>query len=113
MPGSPSRWTSGSGVAKGSPWFCRHFSQDCRPMTAHSRFLLAAALLLGTASAPRAEPVDLALVLALDVSQSVDQREYDLQREGIATAFESPALLAAVAGGKHHAIDVMVLEWSD
>ena len=75
--------------------------------------LLAAALLLGAGSACQAETVDTALVLALDVSLSVDQHEYELQRNGIATAFESPALLAAVAGGKHHAIDVLVLEWSD
>jgi len=75
--------------------------------------LLAAALLLAAVSASHAETVDTALVLALDVSLSVDQHEYELQRDGIATAFESPALLAAVAGGKNHAIDVLVLEWSD
>ena len=75
--------------------------------------LLLAALLLGTAPIARADTVDTALVLALDVSLSVDDQEYELQRDGIATAFESPALLAAVAGGKNHAIDVLVLEWSD
>jgi len=79
----------------------------CKPL------LLAAALLVGWVSAGEAETVDTALVLALDVSLSVDQHEYELQRDGIATAFESPALLAAVAGGKNHAIDVLVLEWSD
>src|SRR5262249_9702554 len=52
-------------------------------------------------------------VLALDVSLSVSEREYQLQRDGIATAFESPSLLAAVVGGKSHAIYVLVLEWSD
>lgn len=61
----------------------------------------------------RADTVDVALVLALDVSMSVDDREYALQRDGIAAAFESSALVAAVAGGTHHAIDVLVLEWSD
>ena len=40
--------------------------------------LLAAALLLGTVSASRAETVDTALVLALDVSLSVDQHELSL-----------------------------------
>ena len=53
------------------------------------------------------------LWLALDVSLRVDEREYQLQRQGIATAFESSALVAALAGGKNHAIDVLVLEWSD
>jgi hypothetical protein len=75
--------------------------------------LLLAVLLLGVASAARAETVDTALVLALDVSLSVDEHEYELQRDGIAAAFEDPALMAAVAGGKNHAIDVLVLEWSD
>ncbi len=80
----------------------------------HTRLLsLAAALLLGAVPAARAETIDTALVLALDVSRSVDEHGYELQRDGIATAFESSALMAAVAGGKHHAIDVLVLEWSD
>ncbi len=80
----------------------------------HTRLLsLAAALLLGAVPAARAETIDTALVLALDVSRSVDEHGYELQRDGIATAFESSALMSAVAGGKHHAIDVLVLEWSD
>ncbi|HUK11074.1 MAG TPA: DUF1194 domain-containing protein [Stellaceae bacterium] len=69
-------------------------------------------LLLATAPV-QAASVDVALILAIDVSLSVNDREYDLQREGIARAFESPALAAAVAGGKHRAIDALVLEWSD
>lgn len=82
-------------------------------MRARAPLLLAALLALAAAPGVRAETVDTALVLALDVSSSVDEREYALQRDGIATAFESPALMAAVAGGKSHAIDVLVLEWSD
>jgi len=74
--------------------------------------LFAAVLVLG-AAAVRAETVDTALVLALDVSLSVDEQEYELQRDGIAAAFEDPAVIAAVAGGKNHSIDVLVLEWSD
>ena len=74
--------------------------------------LFAAVLVLG-AAAVRAETVDTALVLALDVSLSVDEQEYELQRDGIAAAFEDPAVITAVAGGKNHSIDVLVLEWSD
>ena len=73
---------------------------------------LAVGLLLAALPA-RAATVDVALVLAVDVSLSVTAEEYQLQREGIARAFESPALVAAVTGGAHHVIDVMVLEWSD
>lgn len=89
------------------------FLPRVRLMRRSAPLLLATALLLGVVSAAHAETVDTALVLALDVSTSVDRHEYELQRDGIATAFESPALLAAVAGGKNHAIDVLVLEWSD
>ena len=74
---------------------------------------LALALLVLAPFAARAETVDLALVFAVDVSESVDADEYELQHEGIARAFESQALLEAVKGGSHGAIDVLVLEWSD
>src|SRR5579864_397426 len=69
---------------------------------------------LALAAAPlRAAPVDLALVLAVDVSESVDAEEYELQHEGIARAFESASLIDAIRGGKRGAVDVLVLEWSD
>jgi hypothetical protein len=75
--------------------------------------LLALALLAVDGRAFGAVPVDLALVLAVDVSESVDAQEYELQHEGIARAFETARLVDAIRGGKHGAIDVMVLEWSD
>ena len=68
--------------------------------------------LLAVVSA-RAAAVDLALVLAVDVSESIDAEEYDLQHEGIARAFESAPLIAAIMGGANGAIDALVLEWSD
>jgi uncharacterized protein DUF1194 len=75
-------------------------------------FPLVALALLASAPA-RAALVDLALVLAVDVSQSVDAQEYELQHEGIARAFETASLVEAIRGGKRGAIDVLVLEWSD
>ncbi|MGH7088590.1 MAG: DUF1194 domain-containing protein, partial [Stellaceae bacterium] len=78
--------------------------------------LVAAALAAACASAAvaaRAADVDVALVLAVDVSESVDAGEYQLQHEGIARAFESPNVVAAIGNGKHGAIDVLELEWSD
>jgi hypothetical protein len=73
---------------------------------------LAALALLAVVPA-QAAPVDLALVLAVDVSESVDAEEYELQHEGIARAFETEPLVDAIRGGKRGAIDVLVLEWSD
>jgi Protein of unknown function (DUF1194) len=73
----------------------------------------ALAVMLATHSIARAEDVDMALVLAVDVSDSVDAAEYHLQQEGIARAFEDPALVAVIGAGRHGAIDVLMLEWSD
>jgi Protein of unknown function (DUF1194) len=80
---------------------------------ARSAVALLVAVLLLTPLAGRAATVDLALVLAVDVSESVDADEYQLQHEGIARAFESQPLLDAITGGAHGGIDVLVLEWSD
>jgi hypothetical protein len=55
----------------------------------------------------------MALVLAVDVSESVDAGEYQLQHEGIARAFENPQVVDAIRGGPQGGIEVMVLEWSD
>lgn len=46
-----------------------------------------------SASAQGPERVDLAIVLALDCSYSVDSREYDLQRKGLAKAFLDEAVV--------------------
>ena len=54
----------------------------------------------------------LALVLAVDVSESVSTERYVLQHDGIARAFENADLIdkiAAAPGG----IEVLVIEWSD
>jgi hypothetical protein len=76
---------------------------------------LAAALLAASEPTEGADQqaVDVALVLAVDVSESVDADEYQLQHEGIARAFENPNVAAAIANGAHGAIAAMVLEWSD
>jgi len=57
-------------------------------------------------------PADLVLILALDVSASVDDREFDLQRHGLARAFRHPAVLAAIASGPTRQIAVAVVQWS-
>lgn len=72
-----------------------------------------AALLVLIAMPASAADTDLALVMAIDVSGSIDPAEYRLQHEGIARAFENPAVLSAIAGGANGAIDATVMEWSD
>jgi hypothetical protein len=59
-----------------------------------------------------AEPVDLLLVLAADVSRSVDQEKFQLQREGYAAAISDQRVLDAILAGRNHRIAVLFLEWS-
>jgi hypothetical protein len=59
-----------------------------------------------------AEPVDLLLVLASDVSRSVDQAKFKLQRDGYAAAIADQRVLEAITAGRHRRIAVAFVEWS-
>ena len=59
-----------------------------------------------------AEPVDLLLVLAADVSRSVDQTKFQLQRDGYAAAISNPRVLEAIRSGFNGRIGVLFEEWS-
>src|SRR5215218_9410285 len=75
-------------------------------------FLIIAALLL-SAGASRAETeVDLALVIAVDVSYSMDVDEQMLQREGFIQAFRSPAVHDSIRRGMLGRIAVVYMEWA-
>jgi len=71
-----------------------------------------ALLVLLAASPARAVPVDLELVLAVDVSYSVDAEEAQLQRQGYFEALVHPRVLQAIAGGPNRAIAVAYMEWA-
>ena len=74
---------------------------------------LVALLALSPASVRAAGvPVDLTLVLAADVSRSIDPFEHNLQREGCAEALTSPEVLRAIRSGMIGAIAVTYIEWS-
>lgn len=57
--------------------------------------------------------VDLALILAIDCSFSVDSREFALQMEGIGSAFMREDVKTAIAQGARQRIAVSVIQWSD
>lgn len=57
-------------------------------------------------------PVDLRLVLAVDVSRSINAEEQQLQREGYALAFRNPLVLEAIRRGPHGRIAVTYVEWA-
>ncbi len=56
--------------------------------------------------------VDLEVILAADVSRSIDDAEFDLQRKGYAAALTDPRVLAAIHGRSGTAIGVCFIEWS-
>ncbi len=56
--------------------------------------------------------IDLALVIALDVSASVTEHEYDLMRHGVANALDTSEVAVAIGSGTHGAIAISVLQWS-
>jgi hypothetical protein len=70
------------------------------------------ALVAAAPMARAAEAVDLLLVLAADVSRSVDGPKYQLQREGYAQALSDPRVLNAINSGLNRRIAVCFVEWS-
>jgi hypothetical protein len=56
--------------------------------------------------------VDLALVLAVDASGSVNQTRFDLQKHGYAQAFRSREVIEAITAGADHAIAVAMVQWT-
>ena len=73
-------------------------------------------------AAPRAQPaqrmseteasVDVELILAVDVSYSMDLDELAIQREGYAQALSSREFLQALKNGPHGRIAVTYFEWA-
>lgn len=78
-------------------------------------FLLSISLglfVLPFVSKAKAEEVDLLLVLAMDVSSSVNYEEYGLQLNGYAGAFRSPEVFNAIVSGAHKKVAVTITQWA-
>lgn len=76
------------------------------------------ALMIGLISAMQAAAqdlieVDLELVLAVDISYSVDEDEARRQREGYVAALAHPDVISAIEGGPLGRIAVTYVEWAD
>jgi Protein of unknown function (DUF1194) len=74
---------------------------------------LTAVLAIPLCASTGSDQVDVALVLAIDVSSSVDDRRFALQRRGIADALESEEVATAVSSGVNQAIEIAVVEWAE
>jgi hypothetical protein len=77
-----------------------------------ARTILAATAAILTGPASGAEPVDVELVLAVDVSLSMSPMELDIQREGYAAALTHDRVLQAIADGAHGKIAITYFEWA-
>jgi hypothetical protein len=74
--------------------------------------IVAAVCIAASARAAAPETVDVALVIATDVSPSIDEREAHLQREGIAQAFLNPQVVQAIQSGSLGKIAVTAIDFS-
>ncbi len=80
--------------------------------TVRALLLLILTAVAAVPAAAAAEQVDLLLVLAADVSRSVDNAKFQLQREGYAAAISDPRVLDAIRSGRNGRVGLTFVEWS-
>ncbi len=76
-----------------------------------ARAIVVAALISGS-PVHAADRVDIALVLAADVSRSITNDEFQLQRQGYAAAIANPDVVKAIQAGTNRAIALTFVEWA-
>jgi hypothetical protein len=73
-------------------------------------------IFVGAALVPTAafagQDVDLVLVLAADVSRSIDATKFQLQRDGYVAAVSDPRVLDTIRSGRYGRIGLCFVEWS-
>jgi hypothetical protein len=80
-----------------------------RPMALALPFAMT--LWAGSAAGGESSMVDLELVIAVDVSYSMDEEEQRIQRTGYVKAFQDPLVVGAILGGTLGRIAVTYVEW--
>jgi hypothetical protein len=81
-------------------------------MSIRRALLGALAFVFSTFAAQAIEPGDHELVLAVDISGSIDEDEARLQRQGYVAALTDPEVLKAIRSGLHGRIAILYFEWS-
>lgn len=76
-----------------------------------TKALLASLLLVAASTYDPANEVDVELVLAVDISQSMDTEEQELQRAGYVSALTSKEFLDGVAAGPIGRVAITYMEW--
>ena len=75
-------------------------------------FLAVALIVLAVVSASAQLATDLKLVLAVDTSGSVDERRFELQKQGYVAAFRNQRVLDAIRSGATQSIAVTMTQWT-
>jgi hypothetical protein len=83
-----------------------------RPVKLLAAFCIAALMGAGPRPARAGEPVDVMLALVTDVSRSVDDSEFDLEKNGYQAAFNNAQVLNAIKSGPNGAIAVTYIEFA-
>ena len=76
------------------------------------RAALALAAILAATPAAAQQQCRLALALGLDISSSVNEREYEIQIGGLARAFRTPEVIEAILSPPGTSVAVAAYEWS-
>jgi hypothetical protein len=74
---------------------------------------IVSSILSGAGAQEQQADVDTALIVSVDVSNSVDEHRYKLQMEGIAKALEDPEVLKAILNGPQGGILFSMVTWAD
>jgi hypothetical protein len=85
---------------------------QCMRMVRRTFTALILALSLSSPAFAQSNTVDLALVLAVDASGSVDQVRFELQKQGYAAAFRHPRVVAAIQSGPTQSVAVVMMQWT-
>ncbi len=88
------------------------FVRSLQQLLATAALVASSVLILLTTAASAEVSVDLELVLAVDVSYSMDLDEQRLQRDGYIEAFRDPEIIRAIQSGAHRRIAVTYVEWA-
>jgi Protein of unknown function (DUF1194) len=81
-------------------------------IAAAAAFVAVTMVPLAVPAQTQTQAVDAAIVLAADVSRSIDDDEFALQRHGYATALTSPQFVQAIQSGGHGAVALCFVEWA-
>ena len=84
----------------------------CLRSLRHAAGLAALLVAVALSQASAQGKADLQLVLAVDTSGSVDQRRFELQKQGYVAAFRNPRVLDAIRVGPARAIAVTMVQWT-